>query len=129
MIEHEIDKEGWRRNAISKQHFFTTFRIIFFFTLDIRAQLHFCHLPLQEGVDPWQVLCPDVSQQNCINTVKVAHQLPETGLSVRASVHQHREAVYSKEGTVTAAGREHIAAGTRQLEETDGGGRRQEVKH
>ncbi|KAG7225879.1 hypothetical protein INR49_014307 [Caranx melampygus] len=91
-----------------------------------KAQLQFCHLPLQKGVYPWQVLCPDVSQQNCINTIKVPHQLPETGLSVRASVHQYREAIYSKEGTVTTAGREHIAAGTRQLEETDGCGRRQE---
>lgn len=67
-------------------------------------------------------------QQNRINSVEVADQLPETGLRVRAAVHQHREAVNGKEGTVTAAGREHVAAGAGQLEKTHGGGRRQEVK-
>lgn len=67
-------------------------------------------------------------QQNCINPVEVADQLPETGLRVRAAVHQHREPVNGKKGTVTAAGREHIAAGAGQLEKTHSGGRRQEVK-
>lgn len=58
----------------------------------------------------------------------MANQLPETGLSVRATIYQHGKPINGKEGTVTAAGREHIAAGTGQLQETDGGGRRQEVK-
>lgn len=55
-------------------------------------------------------------------------QPPETGLSVRATIHQCREPINSKEGTVTAASREHVAAGTGQLEETDSGGRRQELE-
>ncbi len=67
-------------------------------------------------------------QQNRINSVEVADQLPETGLRVRATIHQHREAVNGKKGTVTAAGREHVAAGAGQLEKPHGGGRRQEVK-
>lgn len=99
-----------------------------FLTFDIRDQLQLSHLPLQEGVDPREVLCPDVRQQNRIHSVEVADQLPETGLRVRTAVHQHREPVYSEEGTVAAAGREHIAAGAGQLEETHGGRRRQELK-
>lgn len=99
-----------------------------FLTFDIRAQLLLCHLPLQEGVDTCQVLCPDVRQQNGIDAVKVAHQLPKTGLRVRATVHQECEPINCKEGTVSAAGREHVAAGTGQLEETDGGRRGQQVK-
>lgn len=33
-----------------------------FLTFDVRAQLQLRHLPLQEGVDPGEVLCPDVCQ-------------------------------------------------------------------
>lgn len=97
-------------------------------TFDIRAQLHLSHLPLQEDVDPREVLCPNVRYQNCINSVEVADQLPETSLRVRAAIHQHREPVDGKKGTVAAAGREHVAAGAGQLEKTHRGGRRQEVE-
>lgn len=99
-----------------------------FLTFDTRAQPLLCHLPLQEGVDTCQVLCPNVRQQNSINTIKVADQPPKTGLRVRATVQQDCEPINCKEGTVTTAGREHVAAGTGQLEETDSGRRRQEVK-
>ena len=67
-------------------------------------------------------------QQNGINAVQVADQLPEAGLSVRAAVQQHREAVDGEEGTVASAGRKDVAAGTGQLEETNSDGRRQEVE-
>lgn len=67
-------------------------------------------------------------QQNRINSVEVADQLPEAGLRVRTAVHQHREPVNGEKGTVTAAGREHVAAGAGQLEKTHSGGRRQEVE-
>lgn len=69
-----------------------------------------------------------MSQQNCINPVEVADQLPEAGLRVRAPVHQHSEPVNRKESAVTAPGREHVAAGAGQLEEAHGGGRWQQVK-
>lgn len=58
----------------------------------------------------------------------MADQLPKTGLRVGATVHQHCEPADCEEGTVTAAGGEHVAAGAGQLEETDSGGRRQEVE-
>lgn len=58
----------------------------------------------------------------------MADQFPETGLRVGAAVHEYREPVNGKKGTVTAAGREHIAAGAGQLEKPHSGGRRQEVK-
>lgn len=67
-------------------------------------------------------------QQNGIHSVEVADQLPEAGLRVRAAVHQHREPVNGKKGTVATASGEHVATGTGQLEKTHGGGRRQEVK-
>lgn len=58
----------------------------------------------------------------------MADELPETRLSVGAAVHQHREPVDGKEGAVAAAGREHVAAGAGQLQETHGGRRRQELE-
>lgn len=67
-------------------------------------------------------------QQNSINSVEVADQLPEAGLRVRASVHQHRKPVNGKEGTITTASREYVTAGAGQLEETHSGRRRQQVK-
>lgn len=97
-------------------------------TFQIRPQLQFCHLPLQEGVHTWQVFRPDVRQQNSIHSVKVTDQFPETSLRVRATVHQHREAIHSKECTVTTASGKHVAARSGQFEEAHGGGRRQEVK-
>lgn len=66
--------------------------------------------------------------QNCINSVEVSDQLPKTGLRVRAAIHQHREPVDGKKGTVAAASREHVAAGAGQLQKAHGDGRRQEVK-
>lgn len=102
--------------------------IMFLLTFDIRHQLQLSHLPLQEGVDPRKVLCPNVWQQNCIHSVEVTDQLPETCLTVRTTIHQHREPINGEEGTVTSAGREHVAAGPGELEETHGGRRRQELE-
>lgn len=67
-------------------------------------------------------------QQNSVDSVEVADELPETGLRVRAPIHQQCEAVDGEKGTVTAAGGEHIAAGAGQLEKPHSIGRRQEVK-
>lgn len=69
-----------------------------------------------------------MGQQNRIDSVQVADQLPETGLRVRASVHQHGEPVNREESAVAAPGGEHVAAGAGQLEEPHGGGRWQEVE-
>lgn len=97
-------------------------------TYDISSQLLLSHFPVQEGDDTREVLCPNVRQQNCINPVEVADQLPEAGLRVRASIHQHRESINSKEGTIAAASREHVTAGAGELEETHSGRRWQQVK-
>lgn len=67
-------------------------------------------------------------QQNGVNSVEVADELPETGLRVRPPVHQQSEAVDSEKGTVAAASGEHIAAGAGELEKPHSIGRRQEIK-
>lgn len=69
-----------------------------------------------------------MGQQDCVDAVEVADQLPKAGLRVRTAVHQHGEPVDCEEGTVTTAGGENVAAGAGQFEEPHGGGGRQEVK-
>lgn len=69
-----------------------------------------------------------MGQQDCVDAVEVADQLPKAGLRVRTAVHQHGEPVDREEGAVTTAGGENVAAGAGQFEEPHGGGGRQEVK-
>ncbi|TNN33172.1 hypothetical protein EYF80_056664 [Liparis tanakae] len=85
-------------------------------------------LPLEQPVDAWEVVCADVGEQNGVDPVQVAHQLPEARLPIGASVHQDVESVDGEQSGVPSAPGEDVAAGFGQLQETPRGRGLQELK-
>lgn len=79
--------------------------------------LQLCHLALQESIDAWQIVSPDVCEQHGVDAVQVPHQLPEAGLAIRATVHQDVKTIDSKEGRVPTTTGKDVTARLRELEE------------